>query len=152
MIPIPITELAIDDMTLGQPEFWTRTDRDACFAKLRSQRPVSFQDEFEYPGLPKGPGFWSVTRWDDVWTVGRTPDLFVSGQGTNIGDLPIDLLEFFGAMINMDAPRHTKLRLLVNKGFTPRMVARVELVKPRLTRNARRTPSWRRLAPNSKAI
>jgi cytochrome P450 len=36
------------------------------------------------------------------------------------------LLEFFGSMINMDPPRHTKLRLLVNKGFTPRMVARVE--------------------------
>ena len=31
-----------------------------------------------------------------------------------------------GSMINMDAPRHTKLRLLVNKGFTPRMVARIE--------------------------
>ena len=31
-----------------------------------------------------------------------------------------------GSMINMDAPRHTKLRLLVNKGFTPKMVARIE--------------------------
>ena len=28
-------------------------------------------------------------------------------------------------MLNMDPPQHTKLRLLVNKGFTPRMVARL---------------------------
>jgi cytochrome P450 len=109
-------------------EFWTlpEADREGAFALLRRGRPVSFHEEFEYPGLPKGPGFWSVTRWEDVWTVSRTPELFVSGQGSNIGDLPIELLEFFGSMINMDAPRHTKLRLLVNKGFTPRTVARVE--------------------------
>jgi cholest-4-en-3-one 26-monooxygenase len=29
-------------------------------------------------------------------------------------------------MINMDAPKHTKLRLIVNRGFTPRQVARIE--------------------------
>ena len=29
-------------------------------------------------------------------------------------------------MINMDAPKHTKLRLIVNRGFTPRQIARVE--------------------------
>ncbi len=120
------TDLSADDIKLGDAEFWMRSDRDACFALLREMRPVSFHEEFDYPGLPKGPGFWSVTRWEDVWTVSRTPDLFISGQGTSIGDLPLELLEFFGSMINMDAPRHTKLRLLVNKGFTPRMVGRVE--------------------------
>ncbi len=126
MIPTPTTELSVDEIKLGSAEFWARPDREGCFAKLRSDRPLGFQEEFEYPGLPKGPGFWSVTRWDDLMTVSRTPDLFISGHGTNIGDLPIEMLEFFGSMINMDAPRHTKLRLLVNKGFTPRMVGRVE--------------------------
>ena len=29
-------------------------------------------------------------------------------------------------MINMDAPKHTKLRLIVNRGFTPRQVAQIE--------------------------
>ena len=29
-------------------------------------------------------------------------------------------------MINMDAPRHTKLRLIVNRGFTPRMINQLE--------------------------
>jgi cytochrome P450 len=126
MIPTPTTGLSVDAIKLGDADFWTRPDRDACFAKLRSERPISFHEEFEYPGLPKGPGFWAVTRWDDVWTVSRTPEVFVSGRGTSLSDMPTELLEFFGSMINMDAPRHTKLRLLVNKGFTPRMVGRVE--------------------------
>jgi methyl-branched lipid omega-hydroxylase len=126
MIPTPQTPLSVDEIKLASAEFWARPDRDACFAKLRAERPVYWQEELEYSGLPKGPGFWSVTRWEDVWTVSRNPDLFISGKGTNIGDLPIELAEFFGSMINMDPPRHTKLRLLVNKGFTPRTVARVE--------------------------
>src|SRR5438046_1588269 len=120
------TSLSVDDIQLGQPEFWLRTDREAAFATLRAERPVSWHEEFDYPSLPKGPGFWAVTRYADVWTVSRNPQRFISGQGSNIGDLPIDLAEFFGSMINMDAPRHTKLRLLVNRGFTPRMVASTE--------------------------
>jgi len=126
MIPTPHTDLAVDDIQLAHVDFWTRTDREACFAKLRAERPVSWHEEFEFPDLPKGPGFWAVTRWEDLWTVSRTPEVFISGKGSSLSDMPIELLEFFGSMINMDAPRHTKLRLLVNKGFTPRMVARVE--------------------------
>src|SRR5262249_23108634 len=95
-------------------------------AKLRAERPVSWHEEFEYPGLPQGPGFWSLTRYADVWTASRNPQLFISGKGSSIGDLPLELAEFFGSMINMDAPRHTKLRLLVNRGFTPRMIASAE--------------------------
>ncbi|HUI28340.1 MAG TPA: cytochrome P450, partial [Candidatus Kryptonia bacterium] len=118
----------IDEIKLSDPTFWTRygAEREAAFAQLRAERPVSFHEEMEFPGMPKGPGFWAVTRYQDVWTVSRNPQLFISGKGSNIGDLPIELAEFFGSMINMDAPRHTKLRLIVNRGFTPRMVARVE--------------------------
>lgn len=126
MLSVPQTTLQLDEIKLGDPLFWLRPDRDGAFAKLRAERPVSWHDEFDYPSLPKGPGFWAVTRYDDVWTVSRSSETFVSGKGSNIGDLPIELAEFFGSMINMDAPRHTKLRLIVNRGFTPRMVAKTE--------------------------
>jgi cytochrome P450 len=128
MTPTPQTSVALDDIQVADAAFWAmpEAEREAVFAKLRAERPVAWQEEFEYPELPKGPGFWAVTRWQDVWTVSRSPDVFVSGKGTNLSDLPEELLEFFGSMINMDAPRHTKMRLLVNKGFTPRMVNRVE--------------------------
>jgi len=122
----PHTTLTVDEIKLAEPSFWMRDDRDGAFAKLRAERPVSWHEEIEYPGIPKGPGFWAVTRYTDVWTVSRNPQLFISGKGSNIGDLPIELAEFFGSMINMDAPRHTKLRLIVNRGFTPRRVAQVE--------------------------
>src|SRR5690242_16865888 len=108
------------------PDVWARPDRDGIFAKLRAERPVSFHEEPEFIGFPKGPGFWSVVRYDDVVRVSRDSETFMSGRGSNIGDLPVELLEFFGSMINMDAPRHTKLRKLVNRGFTPRVVGELE--------------------------
>ncbi|HVM94944.1 MAG TPA: cytochrome P450 [Candidatus Acidoferrales bacterium] len=129
MTPTPQTTLSLEQINLSDVNFWLLPDveREACFDKLRREAPVCFFEEMEYPGLPKGPGYWSVTRYADLWHVSRNPQVFCSGRGgSNIGDLPVDLAEMFGSMINMDAPRHTKLRLLVNKGFTPRMVAKVE--------------------------
>ena len=126
MTPIPTTDLRADDIQLGSPDIWSRPDREGIFAKLRAERPVSFHEEPEFIGFPKGPGFWAVVRHEDVQRVSRESETFISGRGSNIGDLPVELLEFFGSMINMDAPRHTKLRKLVNRGFTPRMVAAIE--------------------------
>jgi hypothetical protein len=126
MTPIPTTDLPVEQVALGSPEIWARRDRDGMFARLRTERPVSFHEEPEFIGFPKGPGFWSLVRYDDVIRASRDSECFISGRGSNIGDLPIELLEFFGSMINMDAPRHTKLRKLVNRGFTPRMVAALE--------------------------
>jgi len=126
MKPLPTTDLSVDQIQLGQFETWGRPDRDGLFAKLRAERPVSFHEEGEFPGIPKGPGFWSLVRYEDVVRASRDSETFCSGQGSNIGDLPIEMLEFFGSMINMDAPRHTKLRKLVSRGFTPRVVASIE--------------------------
>jgi len=126
MIPIPTTDLSVDEIRLGVPETWLRSDREGMFARLRAERPVGFQAEAEVPGFLRGPGYWAITRHADVQQVSRDAETFVSGQGSNIPDLPVEMNEFFGSMINMDAPKHTKLRKLVNKGFTPRMVGRIE--------------------------
>lgn len=125
-IPPPTTDLPVDAIRLGDEDLWRRPDRDGIFARLRAERPVCFHEEPDFPGLPRGPGFWSLTRYDDVVRASCEADTFVSGQGTNIGDLPVELAEFFGSMISMDAPRHTKLRRLVSAGFTPRMIRAVE--------------------------
>jgi cytochrome P450 len=120
--------LAADDINLSDIEFWRRPDRNACFATLRRERPVAWFEEFDVPGFEalKGPGYWAITRYADVYQVSRNPDLFISGKGVNIIDTPLEWNEFFGSMITMDAPRHTKLRLLVNKAFMPKTVARIE--------------------------
>src|SRR5947208_4434315 len=106
-------------------------EREGMFAKLRAERPISFQEEFEPPPemaatIPKGPGFWALTRYADIMQVSRDPELFHSAPTATIGDMPAEIAEWLGSMINMDAPKHTKLRLIVNRGFTPRQVARIE--------------------------
>ena len=122
----PTTDLALVDIELGELSLWLRPDREGIFAKLRAERPVSFHAEGEFPGVPKGPGFWALTRYADVVRASMDAETFVSGHGVNIPDQVPELNEFFGSMINMDAPRHTKLRKLVSAGFTPRTINQVE--------------------------
>ncbi len=129
----PTTTLALDDIHLGDLEPWLRPDREGIFAKLRDERPMSFHAEPLYTTseggevlMPQGPGFWAVTRYDDVMAVSRDPGTFHSAPSINIGDIPAEIAEWLGSMINMDAPKHTRLRLIVNRGFTPRQVAKVE--------------------------
>jgi cytochrome P450 len=122
----PVIRLTADEIDLSLPELWERHDREEIFATLRRERPVSFHPEPEFESFPAGPGYWAIVRYEDVLHVSRHPDLFISGKGSNIPDLPEEVNDLFGSIINMDAPRHTKLRGIVNRGFTPRQVARVE--------------------------
>src|SRR5205085_1685363 len=125
----PTTDLGLDDIQLGEIEHWLRPDREGIFAKLRAERPVSFHAEpVPPPGAPfeQGPGFWALTRYADVMQVSRDPDTFHSAPSVNVPDIPAEIAEWLGSMINMDAPKHTRLRLIVNRGFTPRQVARIE--------------------------
>ena len=41
-------------------------------------------------------------------------------------DMPPEMLEFFGSMINMDNPRHARLRRIVSAAFNPRMIKSIE--------------------------
>jgi cytochrome P450 len=123
------TTLGLDEIKLGDIETWMRPDREGVFAKLRAEAPVSFHAEPVPPPdvpFPQGPGFWALTRYADVMQVSRDPDTFHSAPGTNIGDIPAEIAEWLGSMINLDSPRHTRLRLIVNRGFTPRQIAKIE--------------------------
>ncbi|MDQ1518962.1 MAG: methyl-branched lipid omega-hydroxylase, partial [Actinomycetota bacterium] len=106
-----------------------RPDREGIFAKLRAEAPISFHEEMLPPegsSFAQGPGFWALTRYADVMQVSRDPDTFHSAPSVNIPDIPAEIAEWLGSMINMDSPKHTKMRLIVNRGFTPRQVAKIE--------------------------
>jgi cytochrome P450 len=124
----PSVDVALGDIDLSSFELWQAPEdiREATFRTLRREAPVRFFAEAEYAPFPVGPGYWAITRYDDVWAVSRNPQLFRSGLGTNIPDLPVEIGEFFGSMINMDDPRHARLRGIVQAGFTPKMVSKVE--------------------------
>ena len=67
-----------------------------------------------------------MTRYEDVRTVSRQPQLFSSTGGITLSEDSPDTREFFGSMIVLDDPRHSKLRLLVQRAFTPKTVAAIE--------------------------
>jgi cytochrome P450 len=91
---------------------------------LREREPVPFFAEPEQSFFPRGPGFWALTRLDDLAEASRNAAVFTSGRGaTNIPDMPPEFLEFYGSMINMDDPRHARLRRIVSRGFTPKRLA-----------------------------
>jgi cytochrome P450 len=119
---IPLDEIGLSDRRIWRREI----DRYELWRRFRDERPVAFHAELEMDGFPAGPGYWSVTRFDDVRHVSRHPELFRSGQGFMIPDLPTEIAEFYGSMLALDAPRHTRLRLIVNRSFTPRQVARID--------------------------
>lgn len=115
----------LDGVDLSDPEFWTRpwAERDAVFDEMRATEPVKFFEEPDLGVLPQGPGYWALTRHADVVEASRKADLFCSGRGgSNIGDVPDEMLEFLGSIINMDDPRHAKQRKIVARGFTPRVL------------------------------
>jgi cytochrome P450 len=125
-----IADVALGSFNLSDPEFWIapRSVREGAFRTLRRQQPVSWWEEFDFPDaqFPQGPGYWSLVHHEDIWHVSRNPELFCSGKGVNIGDMPLEIGEFFGSMIMMDDPKHFRLRSIVSKGFTPKEIARVE--------------------------
>lgn len=125
---LPVVPLA--DIDLSSAEFWTqpRDWRDGAFKTLRDESPFQFfkEAQIENSPIPPGPGYRALTRHDDIWHVSRNPQIFCSGQGSNIGDLPVEINEFFGSMINMDDPKHFRLRSIVSKGFTPKEITALE--------------------------
>jgi cytochrome P450 len=124
--------LSVDEIDLSDIEgFWTRplAERDGAFKTLREHRPIAFFEEpdLETDLIPKGRGYYALTKHAHILEASRQPELFCSGKGaTSIIDMPEVMLDFFGSMINMDDPRHARMRRIVARGFTPRMLAKVE--------------------------
>jgi cytochrome P450 len=88
-----------------------------AFAQLRAEDPVHWNPE------PDGPGFWAVTRYEDIRTVHRDVQTYSSEiGGTSLEDLAPEQVEARKSMIDMDPPRHDELRGLIARRFTPRAV------------------------------
>ncbi len=124
----PPPEIPLADIHLESLEFWGRDDdfRDGAFATLRREQPISFWPAIEYDGFEAGTGYWALTRHDDVHFASRHPEIFSSAGGITIGDQLPEISEYFGSMIVLDDPRHQRLRSIVSRAFTPKVVARIE--------------------------
>jgi len=131
----------VDDIFLGDVEFWKRpiAERHEAFAALRAEARrgggMCFHEEITVMGGDSaGPGYWSAVTYDDVQAVSRNQRCFSSASGVISNDPAPEYLAV-GSIIVMDDPRHTKFRRLVQKAFTPRMLASVaESVRVRARR------------------
>jgi len=115
-----------DAFTKGVPHEW--------FTYLRANAPVYKHEE------PEGPGFWVITKYDDVVTVGRDGVTYSSDQKRGgvvvLEEQQMNDFEQGGnLMLTMDAPEHTRYRKLVNRGFTPRQMRMLEPHIRELTSN-----------------
>ena len=114
----------LSDIRLYDPAVFAERLPFEWFDHLRAHAPVHrFDDPVQ--GVP----FWAVTRHEDVVAVSRQPELFSSWERTSLFREPVDaneLLQQQLMMLNQDPPEHTRLRSIVNKGFTPRVIGRLE--------------------------
>jgi len=109
----------LDEIALGDPTFFMRSDVDSAFARVRAESPVHRTTDL---GVPAGPDFWSVTRYEDVRAVSRDFGTFNNAPNMVIEDYA----RSGNSILHLDPPEHTRLRLIVNKGFTPRMIERLQ--------------------------
>ncbi|MGW1682678.1 cytochrome P450 [Saccharopolyspora sp. NPDC002376] len=121
------------------PEGFDFTDPDllaerlplAEFAELRNTAPVWWNDQPDRCGGFDDGGFWVVSRHADVKEISRRSDVFSTWENTAIirfnDSMTRDQIEMQRfIMLNMDPPQHTKLRQIVQRGFTPRAIKSLE--------------------------
>jgi cytochrome P450 len=118
----------IDQDVLTESVKFTDGQPYDLFARLRAQAPVSWQREGE-----NGPGFWALTRYEDVMRVDGDPKTFSSQRGGILMTYgpkesrhPLLFRASVDTMINMDAPWHLQLRKEHMPYFTPAYLAELK--------------------------
>ena len=122
--------LSLADVDLADHDRFVEAVPHEMFAFLRREDPVHWNAERD------GPGFWAVTKYEDIKEVHRDWETFSSETGgTSLEDLEPEHVEARKSMIDMDPPRHNQLRAIVAKGFMPRAVQAYEQSMRILLRN-----------------
>jgi cytochrome P450 len=120
---------AVADIDLVSMEFWGRppAERHADFARLRSLDSPVFFPEPRIPLVRAGKGFYALVRHADVQTASRNAKVFSSEPAATSPEPPPWLATVFGTpMVNMDDPRHARLRRIVSRAFSPKMLSKIE--------------------------
>ena len=111
-------------MTLAEPVSYSpyayeiHEDPYPVYARLRAEAPVYRNDELD---------FWALSRHEDVLAAFRNLDGFSNASGVSLEPSAFgpDAHKFM-SFLALDPPRHTRMRSLVGKGFTPSKVAEME--------------------------
>ena len=118
-------------INLSSLDFWLqpRDEREAGFKQLRDDDPLSWQPQPETTLMPPGEGsggYWAAVRYDDIRSVSRDAEHFISGRGVMLEDVPQEVVDAAQSFLAMDGAQHRSLRALVQAGFSPRTVRHLE--------------------------
>jgi cholest-4-en-3-one 26-monooxygenase len=112
------------------PDLYANRMPAAEFAELRRTAPVWWNAQPRGASGFDDTGFWVVTRHADVLEVSRRSDLYSSERKTaiirharTVTQESLDMQRLI--LLNLDPPRHTELRGIVSRGFTPRAIGRL---------------------------
>ena len=115
-----LPDLGAADADITDHDAYTAGVPHATFTRLRREDPVHWTDEAD------GSGFWSILGYRHVLEVSRDYQTFTSAEGIRLEEMADDEREARRTMIEQDPPQHTRLRRLVNRGFTRRTVETFE--------------------------
>jgi cytochrome P450 len=119
---VSTTNSDLEGVLLGERELWLDGPPHELFSQLRAECPVHWTPRIsEYP---EEAGYWSVTRADDIRSVSLDWETFSSELGGVTAVTAVFPLELMRAMfIGMDPPKHDRLKMLFQAGFTPKRIA-----------------------------
>jgi|HubBroStandDraft_1064217.scaffolds.fasta_scaffold35092_1 cytochrome P450 len=109
------------EISLTDPELYSRGDPYAVWRWLRENDPVRWQPPTDLPG------YWILTKYDDIRAVYRDPATFSSAGGILLRPEELGSDPGGGRTLALtDPPRHRQLRAAVDERFTPRFVRTLE--------------------------
>jgi cholest-4-en-3-one 26-monooxygenase len=120
--PVTPTRSELEQANVSDRWRWADGPPHELFARLRGECPVHWTPTI--PEFPAEAGYWSVTRPDDIHAVSRDWRTFSSELGGITAATSVFPLELIQAMfIGMDPPKHDRLKMIFQAGFTPRRIA-----------------------------
>ncbi|SDR13868.1 Cytochrome P450 [Thermostaphylospora chromogena] len=124
-----VTTAVDPSIDLADLDFWRRPlrERYEAFARLRQLEHPVFFPERKVPLLRSGKGFYALVRHADVVEASRNPKVFSSEPAVTNPEPPGWVKHVFGeSMVNMDDPRHARLRRIVSRAFSPKMLSNLQ--------------------------
>jgi cytochrome P450 len=110
--------MTLDQVDLTDHDLFVHGDPHAAFALLRREAPIYWHER------KNDRGFWAVTRYDDALSVYRDPHSYSSERGISLAfdNVTPDQAGSGMMMILTDPPRHSKIRQIISRRFTPRAI------------------------------
>ncbi len=118
------SEKDLDQVAITSAEYWEDGPPYPIFKRMRSESPIHWSEIEEYGNED---GLWSITKARDVRTISldwRTFSSEVGGITALTHAFPLELMQ--SMFIAMDPPKHDRIKMLFQRGFTPKRIAQHE--------------------------